>query len=96
MFWKKSNDTDLTELKSQNKEMQRLLEKAVKTMRISFGAIETNQVVDKDIHGLLKSNWMELKSFLEYPRKCTECNIYPADYPSLMCVGCESYKDHQI
>ena len=28
-------------------------------------------------------------------KKCEECGIYPADYPSKFCPGCEAYKEHQ-
>jgi len=26
---------------------------------------------------------------------CTRCGIYPADLPSDLCVGCESYMEHE-
>lgn len=26
---------------------------------------------------------------------CDSCLVYPADFPSKYCVGCEAYKDHQ-
>ncbi len=26
---------------------------------------------------------------------CEECGVYPADYPSKLCCGCNDYKDHQ-
>ena len=26
---------------------------------------------------------------------CVECGIYPADYPSQLCTGCEAYQEHQ-
>ena len=27
--------------------------------------------------------------------KCADCGIYPADPPSLLCPGCEAYREHQ-
>ncbi len=27
--------------------------------------------------------------------KCTECGIYPPDYPSKTCCGCDAYREHQ-
>lgn len=28
------------------------------------------------------------------PRKCEECGINPADFPSRICVGCHAYREH--
>lgn len=30
-----------------------------------------------------------------FPRMCEECGQNLADPPSLICVGCDAYKDHQ-
>lgn len=28
-------------------------------------------------------------------RRCSDCGIYWADYPSDLCPGCEAYREHQ-
>lgn len=30
-----------------------------------------------------------------FPRACEDCGKNPADLPSLICVGCDAYREHQ-
>ena len=37
----------------------------------------------------------EATIFIEEDKLCDECGVYPKDYPSNLCTGCNDYKEHQ-
>ena len=78
---------------SRKEEIQQLkehLEEIPFSNTIVYGNIKVE--VANRLHQALNEKIMCLE--MEEYGLCEECGIFPADYPSKLCCGCNDYKDH--